>query len=76
MKSIKAKEGEIFDIELEEDLLKRNEELAEKNKHLLDKNKVMAIDVMGSVGSGKTSLIKNLIVRLKKNAAWASSLAI
>jgi len=66
MKSIKAKEGEIFDIELEEDLLKRNEELAEKNKHLLDKNKVMAIDVMGSVGSGKTSLIKNLIVRLKK----------
>ena len=65
MKSIKAKEGEIFDIELEEDLLKRNEELAEKNKHLLDKNKVMAIDVMGSVGSGKTSLIKNLIVRLK-----------
>jgi len=65
MKPIKAKEGEIFDIELEEDLLKRNEELAEKNKHLLDKNKVMAIDVMGSVGSGKTSLIKNLIVRLK-----------
>ncbi|GAI28235.1 unnamed protein product [marine sediment metagenome] len=65
MKSIKAKEGEIFDIELEEDLLKRNEELAEKNKHLLDKNKVMAIDVMGSVGSGKTSLIKNLIMRLK-----------
>ena len=66
MKSIKAKEGEIFDIELEEDLLKKNEELAKKNKHLLDKNKVMAIDIMGSVGAGKTSLIKNLIVRLKK----------
>ncbi|GAH83582.1 unnamed protein product, partial [marine sediment metagenome] len=41
------------------------EELAKKNKHLLDKNKVIAIDVMGSVGSGKTSLIKDLIVRLK-----------
>ena len=66
MKPIKAKEGEIFDIELEEDLLRRNEELAKKNKHLLDKDKVMAIDVMGSVGAGKTSLIKNLIVRLKK----------
>jgi len=65
MKPIEAKEGEIFDIELEEDLLRRNEELAEKNKHLLDKNRVMAIDVMGSVGSGKTSLIKNLIIRLK-----------
>lgn len=65
MKSIKAKEGQIFDIELEEDLLKRNEELARKNRILLDKNKVRAIDVMGSVGSGKTSLIKNLLSRLK-----------
>jgi len=65
MKSIKAKEGQIFDIELEEDLLKRNEELAGKNRILLDKNKVRAIDVMGSVGSGKTSLIKNFLSRLK-----------
>ena len=65
MKSIKAKEGEIFDIELEEDLLKRNEELARKNTDFLDKNKITAIDVMGSVGSGKTSLIKNLVFRLK-----------
>lgn len=56
MKSIKAKEGEIFDIELEEDLLKRNEELAQKNRGLLDKNKIIAVDVMGSIGSGKTSL--------------------
>lgn len=66
METIKAKEGEIFDIELEEDLLKKNEELAKKNRQLLDKNKVIAIDVMGSVGSGKTSLIKNLIRQLKK----------
>jgi len=65
MKSIKAKEGEIFDIELEEDLLKRNEELAQKNRDLLDKNKITAVDVMGSIGSGKTSLIKNLLFRLK-----------
>jgi len=65
MKSIKAKEGEIFDIELEEDLLKRNEELAQKNRGLLDKNKIIAVDVMGSIGSGKTSLIKNLLFRLK-----------
>lgn len=65
MKPIEAKEGEVFDIELEEDLLKRNEELARKNKGLLDKNRVIAIDIMGSVGAGKTSLIKNLIIRLK-----------
>jgi len=66
MKAIKAKKDEIFDIELEEDLLKKNEELAERNRELLDENRVMAVDIMGSVGTGKTSLIKNLIVRLKK----------
>ena len=67
IKTIKAEEGEIFDIELEEDLLKKNEELAQGNKRLLDKHKILAIDVMGSIGSGKTSLIKNLASQLKEN---------
>jgi len=66
MEPIKAKKGEVFDIELEEDLLKKNEELAKRNRQLLDKHKVTAIDIMGSVGAGKTSLIKNLMGRLKK----------
>lgn len=67
IKTIKAEEGEIFDIELEEDLLKKNEELAQGNKRLLDKHKILAVDVMGSIGSGKTSLIKNLASQLKEN---------
>jgi len=67
IKTIKAEEGEIFDIELEEDLLKKNEELAQRNKRLLDKHKILAVDVMGSIGSGKTSLIKNLASQLKEN---------
>lgn len=67
IKVIKAEEGEIFDIELEEDLLKKNKELAQRNKRLLDKHKILAIDVMGSIGSGKTSLIKNLASQLKEN---------
>lgn len=67
IKPIKAEEGEIFDIELEEDLLKKNEELAQRNKRLLDKHKILAVDVMGSIGSGKTSLIKNLVSQLKEN---------
>lgn len=41
MEPIKAKEGEIFDIELEEDLLKKNEELARKNRKILDKYKIL-----------------------------------
>ncbi len=66
MEPIKAKEGEIFDIELEEDLLKKNEELARQNRKTLDEYKIQAIDVMGSIGTGKTSLIKSLIFHLKE----------
>ena len=62
---VTAEEGEVFDIELEEDILKRNRELAEENRRILDKYDVTAIDVMGSIGSGKTSLIEALAERLK-----------
>jgi len=63
---VKAEEGEIYDIELEADLLKANEELAGKNRELLKKHGVMAIDVMGAIGSGKTTLIEKLVQVLKK----------
>lgn len=66
MKVIKPEEGEIFDIELEEDFLKRNRELAAKNRELLDRQGIKAIDVMGSIGSGKTSLIIQIVNRLKE----------
>ena len=65
-KIIKAEEGEIFDIELEADLLKANASLAEENKKLLKKHGVRAIDIMGSIGAGKTSLVEQLVQRLKK----------
>ncbi|MCD6406460.1 hydrogenase nickel incorporation protein HypB [Candidatus Aerophobetes bacterium] len=66
MEIIKPEEGEILDIELEEDFLKRNKKLAEENRVLLEKHKVRAIDVMGSIGSGKTSLIGLLSSFLSK----------
>ncbi len=62
---ITSAEGEIFDVELELDILKENQRLATENKRRLESNEVHAIDVMGSVGSGKTSLIKAMISRLK-----------
>jgi len=67
MKIIKPDEGEILDIELEEDFLEKNRKLAAGNRLLLDENKVRAIDVMGSIGSGKTSLIQLLVSILRKN---------
>jgi len=63
---VKAEEGEIHDIELEEDLLKANEELARKNRELLKKHGITAIDVMGAIGSGKTTLIEKLVQALTK----------
>jgi hydrogenase nickel incorporation protein HypB len=63
---ITASEGEVYDVELEVDILKENQRLANENKERLDTHGVHAIDVMGSVGSGKTSLIKAVVSRLKK----------
>ena len=65
MKIIRSDKGEIFDIELDEDLLRRNRELAEKNRKFLDSHRILAIDIMGSVGSGKTSLVVQLVKWLR-----------
>jgi hydrogenase nickel incorporation protein HypB len=63
---ITSSEDEVFDIELEEDILKANRQLAKENHAKLKENGITAIDVMGSVGSGKTSLIKAMVSLLKK----------
>jgi len=62
---VKAEEGEIYDVELSKDLLKANQRLAEENKRFLQENGVIAVDVMGAIGSGKTSLIEKLVQLLK-----------
>jgi hydrogenase nickel incorporation protein HypB len=62
---VTSAEGEVFDVELEVDILKENQRLADENKKKLSVNNIHAIDVMGSVGSGKTSLIKAIVSRLK-----------
>jgi len=75
---VKAEEGEIYDIELETDLLKANEKLAAQNREFLRKHGVTAIDVMGAIGSGKTSLIEKLVKELKgkyRIAAFKGDLA-
>ncbi len=69
---VKAEEGEVFDIELDADILKANEKLADENKELLRKHGVQAIDIMGSIGSGKTSLIEKLVQKLKRKYRMAA----
>lgn len=63
--TVQGEPGEIFDIELDENLKRANDLMAEENRRQLRKHGVHAIDVMGSVGSGKTSLIEQLVRLLR-----------
>jgi hydrogenase nickel incorporation protein HypB len=46
------------------DVLKANDKLAAKNQKLLDKYGVLAINFMGAIGSGKTTLIEKTVENL------------
>jgi hydrogenase nickel incorporation protein HypB len=65
IQTIEASPDEIYDIELEHSLLEANAKLAKENRSLLDRYGVAAFDVMGAIGSGKTTLIGRLVGRLK-----------
>ena len=56
---LKIEEEKTIDFEF--DLIRRNNELAEENRRIFLENGVRAFDIMGSVGSGKTSLIENIV---------------
>jgi hydrogenase nickel incorporation protein HypB len=62
---IEAQPDEIYDIELEHSLLAANEKLANENRALLDRHGTTAIDFMGAIGSGKTTLIARLVEKLR-----------
>ena len=48
------------------DVFKANDKLAEKNKKKLDKHQIFSVNVMGAIGSGKTTLIEEAIKQLKE----------
>ena len=60
--------GEEVTLEIEPgvDILEVNKQLAQKNMKLLREHNVKAIDIMGSIGAGKTSLIEKLVQSLKQ----------
>jgi hydrogenase nickel incorporation protein HypB len=63
--TIKASPEEIYDIELEHSLLEANGKIAQANRARLDSHGVTAIDFMGAIGSGKTTLINCLVEKIK-----------
>ena len=58
--TIETSGPEIYDVELEHSLLEANAQLARQNRELLDHYNTTAVDFMGAMGSGKTSLIAKL----------------
>ena len=68
---IEALPAETYDIELEHSLLEANAKIAGDNRVLLDKNGTTAIDFMGAIGSGKTTLITKLAEKLKSKMGVA-----
>ncbi len=53
-------------IDIKKDLFGANEEAAANNAALFNKHGIFAIDIMGSVGTGKTQLIESLCEKLSK----------
>jgi len=68
---LEASPDEIYDIELEHSLLEANAKLARDNRALLDKHGITAIDFMGAIGSGKTTLITKLVEKVKNKVGVA-----
>lgn len=51
----------VADIEVQKNIMDANRKLAEKNKKNLEDNGVFCVDFVGAIGSGKTSLIEDII---------------
>jgi hydrogenase nickel incorporation protein HypB len=64
MRLFETTERGSIEIKIDADIRAAQEELAERNRELFRERGIRAFDVTGSVGSGKTSLIANLIERL------------
>jgi hydrogenase nickel incorporation protein HypB len=69
-KEAKIREADIqaTEIEVMEDVYDRNEKAAQELNEKLNKNKVFALNVMGSPGVGKTSVLSSIIPLLDKKA--------
>jgi hydrogenase nickel incorporation protein HypB len=56
----------IAEIEIQHDIILANKKLAQRNQRILNQANVFAVDVLGAIGSGKTSIIEALIQKMNK----------
>lgn len=66
----------ITDVDMEKHILEENENIARENKELFEEKGIRAFNVLGAIGSGKTSLIERLKegIESKKVGAIAGDL--
>lgn len=59
----------VASIEIEQDIIQANDKLAFENRKILDEKDVFAVDLVGAVGSGKTSLLETLVDEMDEDIA-------
>lgn len=72
MKKLYTPDGNVQEIKINKSLYGKNTELAEKNLELLNQHNILAIDILGSIGSGKTSIIQQLVGKLHQKYRTAA----
>jgi hydrogenase nickel incorporation protein HypB len=60
---------------MERDILDANRRIAEENKSILERHEVKAYDILGAIGSGKTTLIEKMIDLLSERGMKAGAIA-
>lgn len=62
---------QLVSVDMERDLLEANRKLAEENHQLLKEKGIRSVDLMGSIGSGKTLLIERISTILEERGIRA-----
>jgi hydrogenase nickel incorporation protein HypB len=63
------------EIEVGRDILKRNKEEASQNLDVLRQHNIRAFDILGSIGSGKTSIIEKVVPILRREGFHIGAIA-
>ncbi len=64
-----------LEIDVGRDLFKKNKEEADQNLTVLKQHNVRAFDIMGSIGSGKTSIIEKVVPLLEQKGLQVGAIA-
>ena len=64
-----------IDVSIEKDIFEANDRLAAKNHEILSAAGIRAFDLLGAIGSGKTSLVEQMVPLLKKRGLNAGAIA-